>query len=101
LSNNPGGPLGRSPLGRQDLLSNRPAHGSFVPMIKRSDIVYLGLAAGVIGSLVGGLMLCVGMTLIVSGAPVGWLLLLPAAPAGGVPGWLLAKRLARVLPEKS
>ena len=68
-------------------------------MIKRSDIVYLGLSAGVIGSLVGGLMLGVGMSLVIGGAPIGWLLLLPAAPAGGVPGWLLAKRLARSLPE--
>jgi hypothetical protein len=67
-------------------------------MIKRSDIVYLGLASGVIGSLVGGMMLGVGMALIIAGAPVGWLLLLPAAPAGGIPGWLLARRLARSLP---
>jgi hypothetical protein len=67
-------------------------------MIKRSDIVYLGLASGVIGSLVGGMMLGVGMALIIAGAPIGWLLLLPAAPAGGIPGWLLARRLARSLP---
>jgi hypothetical protein len=68
-------------------------------MIKRGDIVFLGLSAGVIGSLVGGLMLGVGMSLIIGGAPIGWLLLLPAAPAGGIPGWILAKRLARALPE--
>jgi hypothetical protein len=67
-------------------------------MIKRSDILYLGLASGVIGSLVGGMMLGIGMSLIIAGAPVGWLLLLPAAPAGGIPGWILAKRLASVLP---
>jgi hypothetical protein len=67
-------------------------------MINRNDIVYLGLSAGVIGSLVGGMMLGVGMTLIIAGAPVGWLLLLPAAPAGGIPGWVLAKRLAQRLP---
>ncbi len=67
-------------------------------MIKRSDIVYLGLASGVIGSLVGGMMLGVGMSLIIGGAPAGWLLLLPAAPAGGIPGWLMAKRLAKTLP---
>jgi hypothetical protein len=67
-------------------------------MIKRSDILYLGLASGVIGCLVGGLMLGIGMNLIVAGAPVGWLLLLPAAPAGGIPGWILAKRLAAQLP---
>ena len=39
-------------------------------------------------------MLGIGMNLIVGGAPVGWLLLLPAAPLGALPGWLLAKRLA-------
>ncbi len=66
-------------------------------MITRADILYLGLAAGVIGSLVGGMMLGIGMNLIVAGAPVGWLLLLPAAPVGAVPGWILAKRLARAL----
>jgi hypothetical protein len=80
------------------LLSNPDARVSLVPMIKRSDILYLGLAAGVIGSLVGGMMLGVGMSLIIGGAPVGWLLLLPAAPAGAIPGWILAKRLARTLP---
>lgn len=68
-------------------------------MVKRNEIIWLGLSAGVIGSLVGGMMLGVGMTLIIGGAPVGWLLLLPAAPAGGIPGWVLAKRLARGLPE--
>ncbi len=67
-------------------------------MIKRADIVYLGLASGVIGCLVGGMMLGVGMSLILGGAPVGWLLLLPAAPVGGIPGWILAKRLAKQLP---
>ena len=67
-------------------------------MIKPSDILYLGLASGVIGCLVGGMMLGIGLSLIIAGAPVGWLLLLPAAPVGGLPGWFLAKRLARQLP---
>jgi hypothetical protein len=64
-------------------------------MINKNDIIYLGLASGVIGSLVGGMLLGIGMTLIIAGAPIGWLLLLPAAPVGGIPGWVLAKRLAR------
>jgi hypothetical protein len=64
-------------------------------MVRRSDILWLGLAAGVTGSLVGGMMLGIGMNLIVGGQHLGWLLLLPAAPAGGLPGWLLARRLAR------
>jgi hypothetical protein len=64
-------------------------------MITRADIIWLGVSAGVIGSLVGGMMLGIGMSLIVSGAPIGWLLLLPGAPASAIPGWLLARRLAR------
>jgi len=68
-------------------------------MIKRSDIVMLGLSAGVTGSLLGGMMLGVGMALVVAGANIGWLLVLPAAPAGGVAGWMLARRLARDVPE--
>ena len=63
-------------------------------MVNRNDIIYLGLASGVMGSLLGGMLLGVGMSFIVGGLPIGWLLLLPAAPAGGLPGWLLAKRLA-------
>ncbi len=66
-------------------------------MINRSDIIWLGVAAGVTGSLVGGMMLGIGMDLILNGAPGGWLLLLPAAPAAALPGWLLARKLARQL----
>ena len=66
-------------------------------MVKRSDIIWLGVAAGVTGSLVGGMMLGIGMDLIVNGAPVGWLLLLPAAPVAALPGWLLARKLASQL----
>lgn len=68
-------------------------------MIQRSDIVMLGLSAGVTGSLVGGLMLGLGMALVIAGANIGWLLLLPAAPAGGLAGWVLARRLVREMPE--
>lgn len=67
-------------------------------MVTRSEILILGLTAGVIGSLVGGLMLAVGMGLIIDGAHIGWLLALPGAPAGGLIGLLLARRLARQLP---
>jgi hypothetical protein len=64
-------------------------------MITRGEIIMLGLSAGVTGSLVGGLMLGIGMNLVVAGANIGWLLLLPAAPAGGIAGWVLGRRLAR------
>ena len=36
-------------------------------MIERSDIIWLGVAAGVGGGLVGGLMLGIGMAMILSG----------------------------------
>jgi hypothetical protein len=63
-------------------------------MITRSDIIWLGVAAGVTGSLIGGMMLGIGMDLIVNQQPLGWLLLLPAAPLSALPGWLLARKLA-------
>jgi hypothetical protein len=66
-------------------------------MVKRSDILWLGVSAGVTGSLIGGMMLGIGMDLIVNGQPWGWLLLLPAAPAAALPGWLLARKLSRQL----
>jgi len=66
-------------------------------MITRPDIIWLGVSAGVIGSLVGGMMLGIGMSLIINGAPIGWLLMLPGAPASAIPGWFLARRLAQQL----
>lgn len=66
-------------------------------MVQRSEIIWLGVAGGVMGSLIGGLMLGIGMNLIVGGQPWGWFLLLPAAPAGALPGWILARKLARQL----
>ena len=66
-------------------------------MVNRSEIIWLGVAAGVTGCLLGGMMLGIGMNLIVAGAHAGWLLLLPAGPMGALPGWLLARKLARQL----
>jgi hypothetical protein len=68
-------------------------------MISRGDILMLGLASGVTGGLIGGMMLGVGMFLAAEGANIGWLLMLPAAPASGLVGWILAKRLARQLDQ--
>ena len=67
-------------------------------MVTRAEILVLGLTAGVIGSLVGGLMLGVGLGLAVQGAHIGWLLVLPAAPVSGMLGYALARKLARQLP---
>ncbi len=68
-------------------------------MVKRGDILMLGISAGVSGGLIGGMMLGIGMNLIVQGANIGWLLLLPAAPASALVGWIMGRRLARELPE--
>jgi hypothetical protein len=66
-------------------------------MINRSEIVWLGIASGVSGCLIGGMMLGIGMDLIVNGQKLGWLLLLPGAPVSAIPGWLLARKLAQQL----
>jgi hypothetical protein len=68
-------------------------------MVTRGDILVLGLTAGVIGSVTGGMALGIGMGLVVQGAHVGWLLILPGAPLGGAIGYLLARRLAKQLPD--
>ena len=69
-------------------------------MVTRGDILVLGLTAGVIGSVTGGMALGIGMGLVVQGAHIGWLLILPGAPLGGAIGYLLARRLAKQLPER-
>ena len=51
-------------------------------MVNRGEILWLGIASGVMGCLIGGMMLGIGMDLIVNGQPWGWLLLLPAAVVG-------------------
>jgi len=66
-------------------------------MVKREEILVLGLTAGVVGSLVGGMMLGIGMGLIIGGQHLGWLLLLPAAPLSGLLGYMLARKLAKQL----
>jgi len=66
-------------------------------MITRSDILWLGISAGVMGSLIGGMMLGIGLDLIVNGQPLGWLMMLPGAPVSAIHGWLLARKLARDL----
>ena len=70
-------------------------------MVKRGDIIMLGLGAGVSGGLIGGLLLGIGMSLVIAGANIGWLLLLPAAPVSGLVGWIMARRLARDIPASS
>lgn len=78
-------------------LSNLGCPAYSPAMVSRSDILVLGLTAGVIGSLVGGLMLYAGLALVMAGNHAGWVFALPAAPAGGGIGLLLARKLARQL----
>jgi hypothetical protein len=66
-------------------------------MVTREEILVLGLTAGVMGSLVGGLMLGVGLGLVVQNVHIGWLLVLPAAPVAGMLGYVLARKLAKRL----
>lgn len=66
-------------------------------MVTREEILVLGLTAGTVGCLVGGLMLGIGLGLVVNGAHAGWVLVLPAAPIGGGLGYLLARKLAKQL----
>jgi hypothetical protein len=67
-------------------------------MVTRADILILGLTAGVAGSLVGGLMLGIGLGLVINNVHAGWVLVLPAAPVSGLLGYWLARRQARDLP---
>ena len=70
-------------------------------MITRGDILWLGIAAGTTGGLIGGLLLGVGMDLMVNGGrPIGFLMVMVGGPASGVIGWLMARRLARQLEGK-
>jgi hypothetical protein len=64
-------------------------------MIQRSDIIWLGVSAAVMGAMVAGLMLGIGLALAASGAYVGFLLIIPGVPVAGMIGWLLSRRLAR------
>ncbi len=68
-------------------------------MVRRSDIVWLGISTSVAGALVGGLMLGVGMDLVANKANIGFLLIIPGAPAAGLVGWLFSRRLASRFPK--
>jgi hypothetical protein len=66
-------------------------------MVSRGDVLMLGIAAGVWGAMIGGIMLGLGLDLVVAGQAHGWLLMLPGAPVAAIPGWLMARRLAKRL----
>jgi len=66
-------------------------------MITRGDIIWLGVAAGTSGGMIGGMMLGIGMDLMANGQPLGLVLIVPGAPVSALIGWLMARRLAQQL----
>lgn len=66
-------------------------------MITRGEIIMLGIASGLSGCLIGGILLGIGMVLVDNGESFGWLLLLPGAPIAAIIGLLLGYRLAQQL----
>ncbi len=67
--------------------------------ITRGDIIWLGVASGTTGGLIGGMMLGIGIAMMLGGLPVGLLLICVGAPASAIIGWLLARRLSRRFPQ--
>ena len=65
--------------------------------ITRSDIIWLGIASGTTGGLIGGLFLGIGIAMMLSGQNSGLLLICIGAPASALIGWLLSRRLAKQL----
>ena len=68
-------------------------------MINRGEIIWLGVASGVGGGVLGGMLLGLGVAMMLVGVHIGLLLICVGAPASALVGWLLARRLAKQLPE--
>jgi hypothetical protein len=66
-------------------------------MITRGDIVWLGIASGVTGGIIGGSMLGIGMDLVVNGQPFGLVPIIIGGPSSAIIGWLMSRRLAKRL----
>jgi hypothetical protein len=64
-------------------------------MITRADLLILGLSAGVLGGLAGGILLFAGMEMIMGGNNGGWILMLLAGPVCGGIGIVLARWAAK------
>ena len=67
-------------------------------MVTRQDIIWLGVSAAVTGALVGGLMLGIGLGMVVNRIWGCFVFIIPGAPAAGLIGWILARRLAAQVP---
>ena len=70
-------------------------------MVTRGDILWLGIASGVSGGLIGGGMLGVGMDLAVNGQPLGLIPVCIGGPVSALIGWLMARRLAKQLTDQA
>ena len=66
-------------------------------MITRGDILWLGIASGVTGGIIGGSMLGIGMDLVANGQPFGLVPIIIGGPSSAIIGWLLSRRLAKRL----
>ncbi len=66
-------------------------------MITRGDILWLGIASGVTGGIIGGSMLGIGMDLMANGQPFGLVPIIIGGPSSAIIGWLLSRRLAKRL----
>ncbi len=66
-------------------------------MINRGELIWLGVAAGVTGGMIGGSMLGIGIAMMLEGVYAGLLLICVGAPASALIGWLMARRLAKQL----
>ena len=64
-------------------------------MITRGDILWLGIASGVTGGIIGGSMLGIGMDLMVNGQPFGLVPIIIGGPSSAIIGWLMSRRLAK------
>lgn len=80
-------------------MSNRGRIATVTGMVNRGEIIWLGVAAGTTGGLIGGLLLGIGMDLAVNGQPLGLIPICIGAPASALIGWLMARRLAKQLDE--
>ena len=67
--------------------------------VTRADIIWLGVASGVTGGLIGGGMLGMGMAMAMGGQPLGFLLVCIGGPSSALIGWILSRRLARQLTD--
>lgn len=64
-------------------------------MIERGAILWLGIASGMSGGLIGGLLLGTGVVVVLSGVAWGWLLISASLPLSILPGWIMAYRMSR------